>query len=140
VRELKVLVGKARAINGLAAAAVARRKVAALQHKARDHAVELGALVRQGLAHLAHTLFARAQRAEVLRGLGHHLAEQAKHHTARGLAANLNVEKHLAQGGAEGGGGCGAALKIRKPAAPRTLFVTTGAAITDPSSTASESK
>jgi hypothetical protein len=52
------------AVDGLAARAVAVRKVASLQHEAPDYAVEGHALVVQRLAiRLANTALARAQSA-----------------------------------------------------------------------------
>merc|ERR1719171_2457264 len=56
VLELEVLVGELLAVDGLAARAVAPREVAALEHEVRDDAVELGALVVERLAALAHAL------------------------------------------------------------------------------------
>jgi hypothetical protein len=58
VRERKVLVGEARAVDGLAAHARAVGEVAALQHEVGDDAVEGGALVGQGLALGADALLA----------------------------------------------------------------------------------
>ena len=66
----------------------------ALEHEVRDDAVELGALVVERLAGFTDTLLARAERAEVLDGLGHHLAEELHRDAAGSLAADLNVEKH----------------------------------------------
>ena len=67
----------------------------ALQHKVRDDAVELGALVVERLAALAHPLLARAERAEVLDRLGHDVAVEAHHHPAGGRAADGDVEEDL---------------------------------------------
>ena len=71
VGELEVLVCEFFAIDGLAARPVATREVTALQHKVRDDAVELR-------ARIAKALFTRAQRAEILGGLGHLVAVEAK--------------------------------------------------------------
>ena len=76
VLELEVLVVELLAVDGLAARAVAPGEVAALQHELRDDAVELGPLVVQGLARLAHALLTRAERTEVLDRLGHRGAVQ----------------------------------------------------------------
>ena len=67
----------------------------ALEHEVRDHAVELGALVVEGLAALAHALLARAERAEVLDRLGHDVAVEAHDDAARGRAADGDVEEDL---------------------------------------------
>merc|ERR1719171_565354 len=56
VLELEVLVGELLSINRLAARAVAPREVASLEHEVRDHAVELRALVVEGLAGFTDTL------------------------------------------------------------------------------------
>lgn len=47
--ELKVFVGELLAVDALAASAVARGEIAALNHKVLDDAVELGALVAETL-------------------------------------------------------------------------------------------
>ena len=67
----------------------------ALEHEVRDDAVELGALVVERLAALAHALLARAERAEVLHRLRHDVAVQAHHHPAGGRAADGDVEEDL---------------------------------------------
>ena len=67
----------------------------ALEHEVRDDAVELGALVVERLAALAHALLARAERAEVLDRLGHDVAVQAHDDAARGRAADGDVEEDL---------------------------------------------
>ena len=65
----EVLVGELGAVDGLTAGAVPRGEVAALAHELGDDAVELGALVVQGLAGLADALLTSAKRPEVLRAL-----------------------------------------------------------------------
>jgi len=67
----------------------------ALEHEVRDDAVELGALVVERLAALAHALLARAQRAEVLDGLGHDVAVEAHDDAAGRGASYRNVEEDL---------------------------------------------
>ena len=57
--------------------------------------MELGALVVERLAALAHALLASAERAEVLDGLGHDVAVQAHDDAARGRAADGDVEEDL---------------------------------------------
>mmetsp|Transcript_34088 Transcript_34088/g.87169 ORF Transcript_34088/g.87169 Transcript_34088/m.87169 type:complete len:412 (+) Transcript_34088:286-1521(+) len=88
VLELKVLVFKLLAIDGLAAGSVARGEVAALAHESGDDAVELGSLE-------AKARLASAQRAEVLRRLGRHVAPQLELNPPRILAADLHVEEAL---------------------------------------------
>ena len=57
--------------------------------------MELGALVVERLTALAHALLARAERAEVLDGLGHDVAVQAHDDAAGRRAAYRNVEEDL---------------------------------------------
>ena len=57
--------------------------------------MELGALVVERLAALAHALLARAERAEVLDGLGHDVAVEAHHHSSGRGAADGDVEEDL---------------------------------------------
>lgn len=94
--ELEVLVVELGAVDALAAGAVAGGEVAALHHELLDDAVEGAALVVQGLAGLAQPLLARAQRAEVLGRLGHHVVVQLEGHAARRLAADGHVEEDVA--------------------------------------------
>ena len=56
VLEGEVLVSELRAVDGLAASAVAALEIAALEHERRDHAVECGALVVQRFVALANAL------------------------------------------------------------------------------------
>ena len=67
----------------------------ALEHEVRDDAVELGALVVERLAALAHALLARAQGSKVLDGLRHDVAVEAHDDAARGRAADGDVEEDL---------------------------------------------
>jgi hypothetical protein len=89
----ELLVGELLAVDGLAAGAVPAGEVAALAHELGDDAVEGGALVVERLPGLAHALLARAQRAEVLRGLGHLVGVQLHHDPARRGAADGHVEE-----------------------------------------------
>ena len=57
--------------------------------------MELGALVVERLAGFADTLLARAERAEVLDGLGHDVSVQTHHHSSGGRAADRDVEEDL---------------------------------------------
>mmetsp|Transcript_2280 Transcript_2280/g.5694 ORF Transcript_2280/g.5694 Transcript_2280/m.5694 type:complete len:252 (+) Transcript_2280:25-780(+) len=90
---LESLIPELVAVDGLAARAVALGEVTALAHEAGDHAVELAALVVQGLARSALALLPRAQRAEVLGGLRHVLREQLHLDAAGGTAADLHIEE-----------------------------------------------
>ena len=94
----------ARTVDALAAAAIARGEVTALEHKIRDHAVEEGALVVQRLATLADTLLARAKGAEVLARLGRRVRVQVEDDAPGGRAVNLDVEEHLLVRHLEGSG------------------------------------
>ena len=67
----------------------------ALQHKVRDDAVELGALVVERLAALAHALLARAQGSKVLDRLRHDVAVEAHDDAAGRRAADRDVEEDL---------------------------------------------
>mmetsp|Transcript_23780 Transcript_23780/g.39869 ORF Transcript_23780/g.39869 Transcript_23780/m.39869 type:complete len:206 (-) Transcript_23780:429-1046(-) len=102
VRELKALVLKLLAVDGLATRAVASGEVATLAHESRDDAMELASLEMQWLAHLALALLPRAQRSEVLCGLGDAVRKQLHHHPPRSLAADRHVEEHLGVVGAQG--------------------------------------
>lgn len=65
------------------------REVASLDHEVRDDAVERAALVVQRFATFAGSLFAGAQRTEVLRSLWHDVAVQLK---VRGYLKKLKNE------------------------------------------------
>jgi hypothetical protein len=86
------LISKLVAVDGLAARAIAGGEVATLAHELRNHAVERRAGV-------AEALLTRAERAEVLGGLGDGISEQLHRHATSGLATNLNVHPHLGVGG-----------------------------------------
>jgi len=88
VLEREVLVGELLAVDALAARAVASGEVAALAHEARDDAVELAALE-------AEAFLARAERAEILHGLGHDVVAQRHGDATRGLAADGHIEEHF---------------------------------------------
>lgn len=112
VLPLKVLVVKLLAVDGLAAGAIADGEVTALDHELLDDAVELGALVVEGLAGLAQALLAGAQGAEVLGRLGHDVVVQLHDDPAGLLGADLDVEEDAAAGrlgvlGCGHGLGCG---------------------------------
>lgn len=102
--ELEILVLELLAVDALAAGAVAVGKVTALDHELLDDAVELGALVVEGLAALAEALLAGAEGAEVLGRLGHHVVVQL-HYDAPSLpVADVDLEEDAAA--ARGGGVC----------------------------------
>lgn len=86
--QLKVLVVKLLAVDGLAAGTVARRKVTTLDHELLDHTVKAGALVVKGLAALSNPLLARTQGAEVLGRLWDHIAEELKDDAPGGLVVD----------------------------------------------------
>ncbi len=90
--ELKVLVGKLGSVDGLAARAVARREIAALDHKLLDDSVETRALVVQRLAARAQALLTRAQAAEVLSRLRHYVVVQLYNDAAGRDVADLDVQ------------------------------------------------
>lgn len=94
--QVEVLIVKLLAVDGLAAGAVADGEVTALDHELLDDAVELGALVVEGLSGLAQTLLAGAQGAEVLGRLGHDVVVQLHDDTAGLLGADLDVEEDAA--------------------------------------------
>jgi len=85
VSEVEVLILKLGPVDGLPAGPILVRKVAALAHEARDHAVER----RVGVA---KALLAGAERAEVFRRLGYRSTEEAHLDAARGLAADGHVK------------------------------------------------
>lgn len=94
--QLKVLVLELGSIDALTTCAITSREVAALNHELLDDAVELGALVVQGLASLSHALLTSAESAEVLCSAGHNVGVEF-HDDAAGLAlADLNVEEYTA--------------------------------------------
>ena len=76
--------GKGAAVDGLAAGAVTLAKVAALDHKVLDDAVNrAGDKVQARIGDLANALLARAQRTKVFGGLGHLVRKQLKDDPAR---------------------------------------------------------
>eukprot|EP00614_Pseudopedinella_elastica_P019793 CAMPEP_0172646482 /NCGR_PEP_ID=MMETSP1068-20121228/240263_1 /TAXON_ID=35684 /ORGANISM="Pseudopedinella elastica, Strain CCMP716" /LENGTH=259 /DNA_ID=CAMNT_0013460745 /DNA_START=72 /DNA_END=851 /DNA_ORIENTATION=- len=95
VLELEIFVLELVAVNGLATAAVAVGKIAALKHKLRNNAVECGALVGQSLAALAYALLPGAKSPEVFNGFGNHVAEKTHHDSARGLSTDGNIEENF---------------------------------------------
>merc|ERR1719486_454606 len=101
--ELEVLILELLSVDGLAAAAVAIREVAALNHELRDDAVEGGSLVVERLALVALTLFASAQSAEVLGRLGDSLAKKTHGDAASSFAINRYVEEYLVGDGGTSG-------------------------------------
>merc|ERR1719422_1938073 len=82
----EVLVLELVAVDRLAAGSVPGSEVSTLAHKVRDDAVEGGALV-------AVALLPGAQRAEVLAGLGHHVASQLHDDLAQRGAVGGHVEE-----------------------------------------------
>jgi hypothetical protein len=81
VLELEVLIGELVAIDRLATSAITAGEVATLAHELRNDTVELGALVVQWLAALAHALLAGAQSTEVLGSAWNNIVEELRAHT-----------------------------------------------------------
>jgi len=89
------LVGKPRAIDGLAASAVACCEVAALGHEAADDPVYWSAAVVQPhMRLLAVAPLASAQAADVFGRFGHKVVEQLHNDPAYLLPVNGNVKEH----------------------------------------------
>jgi hypothetical protein len=95
VLESEVLVGKFLAVDGLATGAVAAGEVTTLAHEIVNDTMERRALEVQRLAGLPLTLFAGAEGAEIFRGLGRDVVEQAEGNSTGGLIANHHVKKDL---------------------------------------------
>ena len=93
VLDAKVLVVKLPTVDRFAARPVAVGEVAALQHEARNDAVEVGAGEAERHARLALALFASAQRSEVLGRPGALVAVQAKDDPSGGLVVEGDVEE-----------------------------------------------
>mmetsp|Transcript_6244 Transcript_6244/g.17876 ORF Transcript_6244/g.17876 Transcript_6244/m.17876 type:complete len:223 (-) Transcript_6244:3-671(-) len=120
VRDAELLVREAAAVNGDPAGAVARRRVAALDHEAGDDPVEGRVSEAQ-----RRPLVAPAQLLEIGRGLRHVLAVQAEDDAAGLLAADGHVEEGLRghrrcgaspEHGAHGGESGGSHVESRKGA------------------------
>merc|ERR1719310_358263 len=95
VLELEVLVRELGPVDALATSAVTACEVAALNHEIRDDAMELRALVVQGLARLTHALVTCAEGDKVGHRLRDIVAEEADG-DALGLGiANLDVKEAL---------------------------------------------
>lgn len=73
--ELEVFILELFAVDGFASSTITSSKVTALAHEVLDHSVEQRALVMQGLARVADTLFTGTQCAKVLGGLGNNIFE-----------------------------------------------------------------
>jgi hypothetical protein len=95
VHHREVLVLELSSIDGLATRAIHVLKVAALHHEALYHAVKDGVAKVEGLATLEpQTPLARAQAAEVLRCLWHHICKELDHQAAGAPPADLQVEEY----------------------------------------------
>jgi len=72
VAKLEVLIRELATIDGFTSTAITSGEVSALKHEIRDHAMEEGALVMQGLALrvLAHAHLTSAELQEVVRCFG----------------------------------------------------------------------
>ena len=80
-------------VDGLATSTVPLGEVPTLAHELGDHAVKRGTLEVQRLALPAHTLFAGAERTEVLSGLGDDIGGERHLNAARGGAADGHIEE-----------------------------------------------
>ena len=90
VSQLEVLIREFFAVNTLAASSVTASKVAALEHKLGNHAMESGTLV-------AEPLLAGAEGAEVLGALGGDLSLEAHHDTAGLDAADGHIKEYTSR-------------------------------------------
>ena len=93
VLELKVLILKLHAIDGLAASAVAAGKVTALAHEVVDDAVEFGSLEVEGLSAPSRALLSCAKRPEVFRRLWNNISAEG-HLNAAARAPPIVMSKN----------------------------------------------
>merc|ERR1719321_298907 len=98
VLQLKVLIRKLRAIDGLATSSVPSCEVATLAHELCDHTVERRALEVQRLSGLARTLLTGAQSPEVLSCFRDHISPELHDNTAGRGSTNGHVEEHFGLG------------------------------------------
>ena len=92
---VEVLVRELGAVDRLASGAVSGGEITSLAHETRDHAVEGGSLVVEGLAGAAGALLAGAESPEVLRGAGGGVGEELHHDSAGRLASDRHVKENL---------------------------------------------
>ena len=88
--QLEILIGELLAVDRLAAGAVLVGEIAALAHEVWNDAVE-------GAAFVAEALFTGAERAEVLRRLGHDVRTQFNDHPPKRLAVGGDVPDSTAE-------------------------------------------
>ena len=93
VLELEGFIRELLPVDRLATGSIAAREVAALNHEVLDNAMQRRALVVQRLPCLAYSFLARAERTEVLSGLGHCIVVELHHDTASWLAADADIEE-----------------------------------------------
>jgi len=84
--QLKVLISKLLAIDGLAPGTVPLREVTSLTHEARNDAVKLATLETE-------SLLTRAEGTEILTGLRHDITSQLHDDPSCSLTADINVEE-----------------------------------------------
>ena len=92
VLDREALVLELRPVDRLTSSAVSHGEIAALRHEARNHAMELAALVAQRDATSRRSSGARRQRREIFGRLGHRVAIQAENDTAGVMAIDFKVE------------------------------------------------
>ena len=93
VLSFEVLIGELGTIDGLTTGSVLSSEVTTLSHEVSDDSVEGASLVGEGLAHLANTLLASAEGAEVLSSLGS-VSKKLELDSASGLATNVDVKEN----------------------------------------------
>ncbi len=91
--QVKILILKLRAIDGLSSSTIASCEVTALDHKLFDHTVESRAFVGEWLSCLANALLARAESAKVLSRLRYDIVVELEGDAASFFASNRDIEK-----------------------------------------------
>lgn len=91
VLELEVFIGKLGTVDRLATSTVAGGEVTTLEHKVRDHTVEVRASI-------AKALLTRAEGTEVGCRLGHHIVKELELDGAEGSAVLGDVEENVRHG------------------------------------------
>ena len=81
MRELEVFIFKLCPIDAFAACSIASRKIPALEHEARNHAMEVASFVAEALLPCAESY-------EILTRMRHNVSSQLDHNAASRLAAD----------------------------------------------------
>ena len=92
--ELKILVGKLGAVDGLSPGAVAIGKISALAHEVGNDAVKGRTLVVQRFARLARPFLAGTQRPEVFCGFGNHVSSEFKNDPSGCIVSDRDIKKY----------------------------------------------